>query len=118
MNNPIAGAVVCSSNCDASAIANPLCPTGWSCDLYTATYMGAMKDIVDCRKAGTAGENAACSATVACAAGYSCVNNGTSDVCARICRPAGGGPACPGVTTCLSFATPFVVGGTEYGVCL
>jgi hypothetical protein len=119
MSNPIAGAVVCSSNCNPAAVNNATtCPTGWSCDLFTAMFNGATDDIVDCRKAGTAGENAACSATVACAAGFSCVNNGTSDVCARICQPAGGGPACPGVTSCLSFQTPFVVGGTEYGVCL
>lgn len=117
-NNPIPGAVVCSSNCDPSLVSNPTtCPSGWSCDLFTATYMGAMDDIVDCRKAGTATQNAACSATVACAAGYSCVNNGSSNVCARICKPPSN-TGCTGGTTCLSFQTPFVVGGTEYGVCL
>ena len=118
-SNPITGAVVCSSNCNPAAVTNATtCPSGWSCDLFTATFNGATDDIVDCRKAGTAGQNAACSATVACAAGYSCVNNGSSNVCARICQPNGGGPTCPGVTTCLSFQTAFVVGGTEYGVCL
>jgi len=116
--NPITGAVVCTSNCDPAAINNAAnCPTGWSCDLFTSMYNATTYDIADCRKAGTAGENAACSTTVACAAGYSCVNNGTSNVCARICKPPSNN-GCPGVTTCLSFQTPFVVGGTEYGVCL
>jgi hypothetical protein len=117
-NNPIPGAVVCSSDCDPSLVNNSMtCPAGWTCDLYTATYMTMMYDIVDCRKAGTKTENQACSATALCAAGYSCVNDGISDVCARICKyPTG--TNCPTGTTCGEFQTPFTVGGTEYGVCL
>jgi hypothetical protein len=114
---PIAGAVTCSSNCDPALVANPsTCPTGWSCDVFTAPFMGSDVDIADCRKAGTAGQGAACSATVACAAGYSCVNTGTT-VCARICKPPSN-TGCAGATTCTSFATPFVIGGVEYGVCI
>lgn len=114
-DQPIAGAIVCSSNCDPVAAANPSCPSGWSCDLFTANAT----DIVDCRPAGAATQGQACSATVACAANHTCVNDGTGDVCGRICsRPAGTEcSAAPG-TTCLGFTDPFTVGGQEYGVCL
>ena len=116
--NAIAGAVVCSSDCDPSLASNPTtCPSGWSCDLFTATFMGAMDDIVDCRKAGTKTQNQACTVSTDCAAGFSCINNGTSNVCARICKPPSN-TGCTGTTTCLSFQTAFTVGGTEYGVCL
>ncbi len=120
MSKPIAGAVVCSSNCDPTQAINPLCPMGWTCDLFTSTYMGTMYDIVDCRKAGTATQGQACSTTVACAAGYTCVNTGTSNVCARLCAPPSN-TGCPTNTTCGGFTTPFKVPnttGTEYGACL
>jgi hypothetical protein len=113
---PIAGATVCSSNCDPSTVANPLCPTGWGCDIFTATFNSVDHDIADCRVVGAGAQGAACSATAACAAGFTCVNTGTN-VCARICRrPAG--TECTGGTTCTSFTTPFVVGAQEYGVCI
>jgi hypothetical protein len=117
---PIPGAVVCSSNCDPSQVTNATCPSGWTCDLFTSTYMTTTYNIVDCRKAGTATQGQTCSTTVACAAGYTCVNTGTSMVCAKICTPPSN-TGCPGVTTCGSFQTPFKVPnttGTEYGACL
>jgi len=114
--NPIPGAVVCSSNCDPSAATNALCPTNWSCDLFTSMYNATNYNIVDCRPNGTAGVNAACSTTVACAAGLTCVNNGTSNVCMTICNKTAN-TGCSGGKTCTGFATAFTVGGTEYGVC-
>jgi hypothetical protein len=114
---PIDGAVVCSSNCDPANASNPLCPSGWSCDIFTATFQSVDHDIADCRVVGTMTQGQACSATSACQAGLTCVNNGTSDVCGKICRrPAG--TECTGGTTCYGFQTPFVVGTQEYGVCL
>lgn len=38
MQQPIPGAVACSSNCDPANTTNAACPSGWSCDLYTATF--------------------------------------------------------------------------------
>jgi hypothetical protein len=112
---PIAGATICSSNCDPVAASNPLCPTGWGCDLFTA----GTAEIVDCRVNGTATQGQACSATVHCAANFTCVNDSTSDVCGRICRrPAGTECSASPGTTCLGFTDAFVVGGQEYGVCL
>jgi hypothetical protein len=114
-STPIPGAITCSSNCDPVAATQPLCPTGWSCDLFTA----GTAEIVDCRVAGAAGQGAACSATVACAASFTCVNDGVSDVCGRLCRrPAGTECSASPGTTCFGFTDPFVVGGQEYGVCL
>jgi hypothetical protein len=119
-NQPIPGAVVCSSNCDPTQVTNALCPSGWTCDLFTSTYKGTMYNVVDCRKAGTATQGQACSTTVACAAGYTCVTVGTTNECAKLCAPPSS-TGCPGITTCGSFTTPFKVPsttGTEYGACL
>jgi hypothetical protein len=113
--NPIPGAVVCSSNCDPASTTNALCPSGWTCDLFSATYMTVDHSIADCRLAGSAGNGAACSTTVACAAGYSCVNTG-SDVCKKICNKTMNTGCTSG--SCMSFTTPVTIGGTEYGVCL
>ena len=114
---PIAGAVICSSNCDPTVAANPLCPSGTACDIFTSTFGGQSIGVVECRIAGTAGQGAACSATVACAAGFACVTVGSANKCAHICAPPAN-TGCPGGTTCGSFSTPFKVAGTEYGVCL
>jgi len=113
--NPIPGAVVCSSNCDPSTATNSLCPTNWTCDLFTATYMNVDHAIADCRLAGSASNNVACSSTVACAAGYSCVNTG-SNVCKKLCNKTANTGCSTGA--CTSFTTPVTIGGTEYGVCL
>lgn len=116
-STPIAGAVTCSSSCDPVAATHPACPATWTCDVFTVTYMGASKPVTDCRKAGTAGQGAACSATVACASGFTCVNTGSASVCAKLCpRPANTG--CPVNTTCGGFTTPLVIAAQEYGACL
>lgn len=116
-NQPVPNAVTCSSNCDPSAASNPLCPAAWTCDLFTATFMTVAHPIVDCRVAGAAGQGATCSTTVGCAAGLSCITQGAVMKCAKICKPPAN-TGCPGGTTCMSFGTPFSVGGTEYGACL
>jgi hypothetical protein len=115
---PIPDATTCSSNCDPGAASNPLCPSGWSCDLFTATFNGTPFKISDCRVAGTAGQGGTCSATVPCAAGLTCVSLSTGgNQCAKICKPPSN-TGCPGGTTCGSFSTPFMIAGTEYGACL
>lgn len=113
----VPGAVTCSSNCDPSTATNPLCPSGWTCDLFTATFNATPYKISDCRVAGTAAQNATCSATVPCAAGLTCVTQGTAMKCAKICKPPSS-TGCPAGTACQSFQTPFTIVGTEYGACL
>ncbi len=114
---PIPDAVTCTSNCDPASATNPLCPASWTCDLFTATFMATQYKIADCRPAGGAAQGATCSATVSCAAGLSCITQGTAMKCAKICKPPSN-TGCPTGTTCMSFGTPFSVGGTEYGACL
>ncbi len=114
---PVPDAVTCTSNCDPASTTNPLCPPTWTCDLFTATYNSTPYKISDCRASGTAGQGATCSATIACVAGLSCITQGSVMKCAKICKPPSN-TGCPGATTCLSFGTPFSVGGTEYGACL
>ena len=114
---PVPDGTVCSSNCDPSVASDPACPPSWTCDLFTATFLGTDHMISDCRAAGAAAQGAACSATVACAAGLSCITQGTAMKCAKLCKPPSN-TGCPGGTTCMSFGTPFTVGGTEYGACL
>ncbi|CAN5866116.1 hypothetical protein BH11MYX3_BH11MYX3_27880 [soil metagenome] len=114
---PIPDAVTCTSNCDPASATNALCPASWTCDLFTATFNAAPYKIADCRVAGAAGQGATCSATVACAAGMSCITQGTAMKCAKICKPPAN-TGCPGATTCMSFGTPFTIAGTEYGACL
>ncbi len=117
-SQPIPGAVVCSSNCNPATTANPLCPTGWTCDLFSATFGGTDHDIVDCRVTGARQLDQTCSATMACAAGLTCTNTGTSSICLKVCtRPAGTECATVSGSTCTSFNPTFVVGGSEYGVC-
>lgn len=116
--DPIPGAVTCSSNCNPATATNPLCPTGWTCDVFTATFGGTDHDIADCRVAGTRQIDQTCSATMACAAGLSCVNTGVQSVCLKICtRPSGTECSVDPGSTCTGFNPALVVGGTEYGVC-
>ena len=113
----VPGATTCSSNCDPSSATNALCPASWTCDLFTSTFNGTQYKISDCRVAGTAAQGATCSATVACAAGLTCVTQGAAMKCAKICKPPSS-TGCPGATTCQSFGTAFTIAGTEYGACL
>jgi hypothetical protein len=114
---PIAGAVVCSSNCDPAAATNATCPTAWTCDMFTATFNAVDHDIADCRAAGTRTQGQSCSAAMTCVAQHTCVNSGGSPVCGKICkRPAG--TECTGGTTCFGYTEPLMIGTQEYGVCL
>lgn len=111
----IAGAVMCSSNCDPATATNPLCPNGWTCDLFTATYMATTHNISDCRVDGAVPAGSSC-ATASCQAGLTCVTySSTSHLCRKLCNKTNNTGCTSG--TCTSFTTAFTVGGTEYGVC-
>jgi len=111
---PIPGALLCSSNCDPTAISDPLCPAGWSCDLYVESN----RKVASCRSAGTATQGQACSATAPCAPGFTCATFASApSQCRRLCAPPSNA-GCPASTTCAAYTPPFVVGGTQYGECL
>jgi hypothetical protein len=113
-DQPIPGALLCTSNCDPIAISNPLCPAGWSCDAFTV----GSHQIADCRVAGTGVQGQACSDAAPCAAGFTCITlSATASQCRRICSPPAN-TGCPASTTCAAFTPPFVVGGTQYGQCV
>ena len=80
-NNPIPGAVTCSSNCDPStSSASTYCPANWKCGLFSATYQGTAHDITDCEIAGAGTEHTDCTVAGAtptgddtkCAQNYTC----------------------------------------------
>jgi hypothetical protein len=113
-NQPIPGPLLCTSNCDPTATSDPLCPADWACVLSTE---GSRK-VVDCVPAGTGTQGQVCSDTAPCAPGYTCaVPASGPSLCRRTCAPPAN-TGCPAPTTCAAFTPPFVVGGTQYGVCL
>jgi hypothetical protein len=119
---PIAGLPpVCSSNCDPMNGAVG-CPAAFKCGLFTQTHMGTMYNIVDCTPsgAGVQGTNCKVAATPdesLCAANFLCTTlDNVAYACRKICKktaPTG----CVGAQACLGYTTPFIIAGTEYGVC-
>src|SRR5258708_4470442 len=67
-SHPIPVPSLCSSNCNPTAISDPLCPAGWGCDL---SAVGSRK-IVECLIAGTGTQGQTCSVTAPCAPGFTC----------------------------------------------
>lgn len=113
-DQPIPGVLLCTSNCDPTAIGDPLCPAGLACGLMDESN----RNVVECLLAGTATQGQACSDTVACAPGYTCTGPASGpSVCRRTCAPPAN-TGCPASTTCAAFTPPFVVGNTQYGICL
>jgi hypothetical protein len=118
----IPGAVVCSSNCNPTAVVTGgVCPAAWKCTLQSVVFQGADQDIVDCTPAGAGAIGAACADDNACVAGTVCIDTTndmvTNPTCTRICTPPGTG-TCPVGDVCTGFNPPFNVGGTIYGVCI
>jgi len=113
---------VCSSNCDPASPTLTGCPaTGWKCGIFNATHMGTDYNIADCAVAGAGVQGSVCTGSgngndALCAQNFLCttVTGAAPYNCRRICTVGGG--QCGGLT-CLTFATPVIIGGTEYGVC-
>jgi len=113
-DQPIPGVLLCTSNCDPTAVSDPLCAAGWGC---VPTNEGS-RNVVECLPAGTGTQGQACSDTALCAPGYSCIGPASGpSFCRRTCSPPAN-TGCPAPTTCAAFTPPFVVGGTQYGLCL
>jgi hypothetical protein len=113
-DKPIPGALLCTSNCDPTSVSDPLCPAGWGCTLTNASG----RTVVDCLLAGAGTQGQACTDTASCAPGYTCAGPTAGPLfCRRTCAPPAN-TGCPAPTTCAAFTPPFVVGGTQYGICL
>jgi hypothetical protein len=109
----VPGGTFCSQACSPQTASG--CPAGWNC----AVLEDGNADVTRCIAAGSATQDDACSATVACASGYTCATYNGDHLCLRNCRVgmASGCNNFPG-TTCTGFSTPTVIGGVEWGVCL
>ncbi len=115
---------VCSSNCDPSNVAaGGQCAAGAKCGLFVQTQNGVPHNIVDCSTAGTLVQGGNCEVGTTnvgndklCAPDHICT---TPDMlaftCRKVCNKTVGGGC--GALTCSSLATPFLVGGIEYGIC-
>jgi len=119
---PIAGATVCSSNCNPVNSAAGGCPSGWKCAFFTvnnALTGNQDRDIVDCTVAGAGTQGAACTTDASCAADFLCSTVGTATACRRVCNLTTGGNECAAIpgTTCGGFNPALVVGGATYGIC-
>jgi hypothetical protein len=116
---PIAGAKLCTQDCDP--VTGSRCPSGFSCHVYRESA-GAMRPLTACDAAGAGTQNAACTDNRSCAVGYDCYSvtpagGGTpTKKCLHNCNAtantgcAGTGGVCQG--------TGRVIGGIEYGGCL
>lgn len=86
------------------------CPAGEACRFTTAGGAG-------CFAAGSTGEGFECTTPSECASALTCVNVQSVGYCLHLCRVAQGAIDCPSHQTCVSFATPSVLGGVEFGSC-
>ena len=106
----VPGDLVCMQQCDPRSPAS-VCGSGVGCALLDDGNS-------TCTAAGTGGDAADCtSSPFTCAPGLVCVNTGsTTSECLAWCRVGSPGD-CSGGLTCVSFSTPAMWKGTEYGVC-
>ena len=116
-SQPIPGFKICTSGC---ALENPggVCGSGLGC--YQANNPATA---TDCAAAGAGIGIDACCVTppcndpdpmdsTKCAPGYVCLTTGD---CRKWCRVGFPGDCTSG--TCTGFSTPFILNGTQYGVC-
>ncbi|MDB4959416.1 MAG: hypothetical protein JWO36_6985 [Myxococcales bacterium] len=116
---------VCSSNCDPINTAIGGCPGGFKCGLFTQPHQSMTYGIVDCTLAGTLTQGANCAGAGSgddklCAPNFLCTQLGTTPVtykCLKVCNKTANTGCVAAAPTCGGFGTPFLVAGTEYGVC-
>lgn len=115
---PIPGGTVCTTPCNPARMTG--CPTGATCDVFQETA-APMRLFTDCRApVGTRTQGLPCLDPSECASGYTCLDVDGPGIrgpeCVHWCEvPSGRG--CGPLEICLTFVTPIVIGGREYGVC-
>lgn len=109
----IPGVRVCSRSCDPITSAG--CVSNAVCHVYRE-MPSAGRFFTDC--AGPAGfgfDHDFCIDNTDCERGFFCAES--FGECLAYCNPARGSADCVFGDTCYRFATPLIVGGTEYGYC-
>lgn len=101
---------VCSNACNP--VTQSGCPSGMGC--LAAGAMGGA--YTDCRYMGATPDGSTCVSSTDCFEGSTCVTIGAAKTCRAYCV-VGDDSTCLGAETCDGFATPLVIGTTEYGIC-
>lgn len=103
----------CSENCLPDS--NAGCDAAAKCAIAQEPD-GLQRYFTVCANPGPGTQGSACAGNIDdCAATFTCVNDGTSDFCAKYCQV--NNPSCPVGTQCFSLAEPQVINNVEYGVC-
>jgi hypothetical protein len=113
---PIAGAKVCTQNCEP--VSGSGCPPTWGCHIYQESA-GQTRKLTQCSPPGASGQGQTCTDNRSCQAGFVCLGdaNGANKQCIKWCNQTAGGGGCPTSTLCRSFSPALVFGGQEYGYC-
>ncbi|MFN0247012.1 MAG: DUF4215 domain-containing protein [Kofleriaceae bacterium] len=101
---------VCSNSCNP--VTQSGCPSGMGCLVSGATG-GAY---TNCRYMGGTPDGSTCVTSSDCFEGSTCVTIGSTNTCRSYCT-VGDDSTCVGSEQCDGFATPLMIGTTEYGVC-
>jgi hypothetical protein len=111
INGDMGNQMFCSDNCDP--VSSVGCNVPGSKCIGSLTTMNVGFSV--CVGSGSGTQGQPCSLPNNCAAGFQCVNDGMTDLCARYCNMAS--PQCMGIEQCIGFNTPLLIGSIEYGVC-
>ncbi len=118
MQMPIPGARLCTQACNP--VDNVGCPTTWGCHIYQEAAP-PMRTLTACDPPGAGGQNATCTGSNTCQAGFDCYMvtqaGVTSNKCLKNCN-ATANVGCAGVAGTICQGTGAVLGGSEYGACL
>jgi hypothetical protein len=117
MGGSIPNVTICTPNCDP--LTNAGCPATSMCDLRRES-MGLMRWLTLCDPAGTKTKGQVCDPTANdCAPKFTCINNGTNNVCLQYCNV--NAPNCPAGQTCGALQDqnfqPITLGNVTFGVC-
>ena len=107
---PVPDATLCSLNCD------PITNSGCNAGGCAIGQDPSLQTFTLCQGVGAGVQGASCVDSGDCAGGYGCFN--ADPQCLKYCgyNPTKG--VCPGVTVCVPFETPLILGNQEYGACI
>jgi hypothetical protein len=114
----------CSPACDPAGTSG--CPASFACEVDTVNPGSGFVDFTSCRKAGNKGHYQTCASVNDCATGTTCIDIGSAGspdpVCLNYCQVGGNGcdlfESCATLQDNQATPSPFVIGGTTWGVCV